>query len=103
MVGPQLIDLVNVTLVLVVVHSDSRTMDDGLGVGFRDNSESVDPQMGAEEGDGLAVMPHQTAQLATLPCPHLTLRKMVFHMTEVRRHTASVGSTSTTGTDPHIE
>jgi hypothetical protein len=80
-----LIDLVNVTLVEVVVHCDRGTSGGGPATDGRDIGDSVDSQMVAEKDDGLAVMPHQTAQLPTLPRPHLTLRQSTLDIGDVGR------------------
>ncbi len=55
------------TSLVVVAHCHCRTSDGGTAADGRDSGESVDPQVGAEKEDRLAVMPDQTAQLPTLP------------------------------------
>src|ERR1700722_12169943 len=91
------------TLVEVVVHCDGRVSGGSTTVDGWDRSDSVDPQVGAEEGDGLGVMPHQTAQLPPLPRLHLALGQSALDIPDAGGHLGSVDPASAAGTNSHLQ
>ena len=84
MVRRYLVDLIDVALVEVVVHCDGGARGGGVAGGGEEGSESVGPKVSGEEEDGFGIIPHETAQLATLQCP-LPIGRLGLGLLEVGR------------------